>query len=344
MKMDMISYRLGTLSIAMFWTINKAPVSSQQLAVFFVGVMLAAASATAQPYPSKPVRIVLPFLGGTDFVARWLAHKLTPALGQQVIVEPRLGAGGNIAHEAVAKAPADGYTLLMAAPTFVINSHLSAKATFDPIRDFAPVGLLAFVPNVLVVHPSVPARTLAQLQQLARKHPGTLSYGSGGVNSATHLAGELLKQLTKADIVHVPYKSATLALVGAATGDVDIVIAAVPVIAPHVQQNRLRALAVLDKKPVESLPAVPTSLDAGLPGLQVVFWYVLAAPAGIPRETLERLSNESIRAMQAKDTKERFASIGADPVSYTPEQTSQFLKSEHVRWGNLIRNAGIKSE
>lgn len=298
----------------------------------------------AQTYPAKPVRVVLPFLGGTDFVARWLAQKLTPALGQQVIVDPRLGAGGNIAHESAARAPADGYTLLMAAPTFVINPHLSRKASFDPLKDFAPVALLAFIPNVLVVHPSVPAGSLGELRQLARRNPGKLSFGSGGVNSATHLAGELLKQLTKSEIVHIPYKSATLALVGAATGDVDIVIAAVPVIAPHVHQKRLRPLAVLDAKRVASLPGVPTSAEAGMPQLQVVFWYVLLAPAGAPRDIIERLNAESVKAMQAADTRERFATIGAETASNTTEQTAEFLRAEHARWGKLIRDAGIKAE
>ncbi|MBI3044491.1 MAG: tripartite tricarboxylate transporter substrate binding protein [Betaproteobacteria bacterium] len=313
-------------------------------AAALVAVLIFAPGSWAQGYPVKPVRIVLPFLGGTDFVGRWLAHKLTPALGHQAIVEPRLGAGGNIAHESVARAPADGYTLLMAAPTFVINPHLSRKASFDPLKDFAPVALLAFIPNVLVVHPSVPAGSLGELQQLARRYPGKLSFGSGGVNSATHLAGEMLKQLTKSEIVHIPYKSATLALVGAATGDVDIVIAAVPVIAPHVHQKRLRPLAVLDAKRVASLPGVPTSAEAGVPQLKVVFWYVLLAPAGTPREIIERLSAESMKTMRAADTRERFATIGADTVSRTPEQTAAFLRNEHARWGKLIRDAGIKAD
>lgn len=307
--------------------------------------LLALPCAWAQTYPAKPVRIVLPFLGGTDFVARWLAFKLSPpALSQPVIVEPRLGAGGNIAHEAVAHAPGDGYTLLMAAPTFVINPHLNPKAGYDPFRDFAPVALLAFIPNLLVAHPSVPARSLAELLQLARRNPDKLSYGSGGVNSATHLAGELLKFLTKTRIVHVPYKSATIALVGAASGEVDIVIAAVPVIAPYVQQNRLRPLAVLDTKRVASMSGVPTAAEAGVPGLQVVFWYVLAAPAGTPRAILDRLSTESLKAMQAADTRERFTTIGAETTAYTPEQTAAFLREESSRWGKLIREAGIKGE
>lgn len=300
--------------------------------------------AFAQSYPAKPVRIVLPFLGGTEFVARWLAHELGPALGQQVIVEPRLGAGGNIAHDTVARAPADGYTLLMAAPTVVINPLLNAKAGFDPLKDYAAIGLLASIPNVLVVHPSVPVKTMRQLQDLARRAPDKLSYGSGGVNSATHLAGELLKQLTKTQIVHVPYKSATLALVGAMSGEVDVVIAAVPPIAPYVEQGRLRPLAILHTKRVSSMPSVPTSAEAGLPGLQVVFWYVLLAPAGTPPDVIDRLNAESVKAMQSADTRERFATIGAETVANTAAQTNDFLHAESSRWGKLIREAGIKPE
>ena len=302
------------------------------------------AAATAQTYPVKPPRIVLPFLGGNEFVGRWLAYKLSPALGQQVIVEPRLGAGGNIAHEAVAKASPDGYTLLLAATTFAINPHLNPRAGYDPLRDYAPVALLAFVPSLLVVHPSVPAKSLRELQQLAQQHPGKLSYGSGGVNSATHLAGELLKVHTKTRIVHVPYKSATIALVGAISGEVDLVIAAVPVVAPYVQQDRLRALAVLDTKRVASMPRVPTSAEAGVPQLQSVFWYVLLAPAGTPRDIVERLNTESAKAMQAADTQERFATIGAETKAGTPEQAAEFLRSEYARWGKLIRESGIKPE
>ena len=299
---------------------------------------------SAQGYPAKPPRIVLPFLGGNEFVGRWLAYKLSPALAQQVIVEPRLGAGGNIAHEAVAKAAPDGYTLLLAATTFAINPHLNPKAGYDPLRDYAPVALLAFVPSLLVVHPSVPAQSLHDLQKLARQYPGKLSYGSGGINSATHLAGELLKVHTKTNIVHVPYKSATIALVGAISGEVDLVIAAVPVVALYVQQNRLRALAVLDAKRVASMPRVPTSAESGVPQLQSVFWYVLLAPAGTPRDIVDRLNLESAKAMQAADTQERFATIGAETKSGTPEQAAEFLRSEYTRWGKLIREAGIKSE
>src|SRR5574342_822401 len=188
--------------------------------VFAAALALASSLAAAQPYPSKPVRVILPFAGGTDAVARLLALKLSPALGEQVLPDPRLGAGGNIAHLAAEKAAPDGYTLLMAAPPLVINPHLNPKVGFDPLRDFVPIALLTAIPNVLVVHPRVEAATLAQLIAAARGAPGKLSYGSGGVGSANHLAAELLKSAARIDILHVPYKSATIALTGLLGGEV----------------------------------------------------------------------------------------------------------------------------
>jgi len=307
---------------------------------------LAAATppAGAQAYPAKPIRILLPFAGGTDLVGRLIALKLSAALGQQVVPDPRLGAGGNIAHEAAAKSPPDGYTLLMGAPPVLINPHLNARVGFDPLRDFAPIALLGSIPNVLVVHPSVPAKNLRELVQLARSRPGKLSYGSGGVGSANHLAGELMKSLAKIQIVHVPYKSATIGLVGAMSGEVDIVIVVVSSVAPYVKEGRMRPLAVMDAKRVGSMPQVPTTAEAGMPQLVAVNWYILLAPAGTPRAIIERLNAESVKAMAAAETRERFAAMGGEPASSTPEQTAEFLRTEYTRWGNVIRDAGIRAE
>jgi tripartite-type tricarboxylate transporter receptor subunit TctC len=314
--------------------------------LFFTGLAFASAApiAVAQGWPAKPVRIILPFAGGTDVAARILAVRLAPLIGQQVVPEPRLGAGGNIAHEAVAKAPPDGYTLLMGAPPVVINPHLNPRVGFDPLRDFTPIVLLGTIPNAIVVHPAVPAKSLKELVQLARANPGKLTYGSGGVGSSNHLSGELLKSLTKTNIVHVPYKSATIGLVGASSGEVDIVVVVVSSIAPYVQQGRMRALAVLDTKRVPALPQVPTSAEAGYPDLITVNWYLLLGPAGTPRAVVERLNAESVKAMTAPDTRERFAALGGEPASSTPDQAAEFLRAEHVRWGRVIRDAGIKAE
>src|SRR6266581_4228224 len=226
------------------WSATRALLRAPLLAA----LALWASPAFAQTYPTRPIRLLLPFAGGTDAVARVWAAKLSPALGAQILPEQHLGAGGNIAHEAVAKAAPDGYTLLMAAPPLVINPHLNPKAGFDPLRDLAPVALLSAVPNVLVVHPKTAARSLAELIERARAAPGRLTYGSGGVGSTNHLAAELLKSAARADILHVPYKSATLALTGLLGGEIDIVIVAASSAAPYVKDGRLRALAVLDSK------------------------------------------------------------------------------------------------
>src|SRR5262245_25484791 len=315
--------------------------------LFAAGLLLATSLATsiaaAQGYPSKPIRLLLPFAGGTDAVARLLAFKLSPALGQQVLPEQRLGAGGNIAHRALAEALPDGYTLLMAAPPVVINPHLNANAGFDPLRDFAPVALLTALPNVVVVHPKVPAKTLKELIELARSSPGKLTYGSGGVGSAPHLATELLKSMARIDMLHVPYKSATLALTGLLAGEIDLVIVAASSAAPYVKDGRLRGLAVLDSKRSPAMPEVPTAGQAGTP-LIAVNWYVLLAPRGTPREIVERLNAESVRAMHAPDLRERLEAIGGEPLSGSPEETAAFLKKEYEQWGKVIREAGIKAD
>jgi tripartite-type tricarboxylate transporter receptor subunit TctC len=308
--------------------------------LFFLSIGL---PANAQDYPSKPIRVLLPFAGGTDVVARLLSAKLSPAIEQQLVTEPRLGAGGNIAHEAVAKAAPDGYTLLMAAPPVVINPHLN-KVNFDPLRDFAPVALLTAIPNVLVVHPSVKAKTLHELLQLARSAPGRLTYASGGVGSSNHLAGELLKSVTATDIVHVPYKSGTIALTGAMGGEVDIVIVAASSVVGMVRDGRMRALAVLDTKRLASMPEVPTSAEVGLPQVVMVNWYMLLAPAGTPRTVVEKLNAEAVKAMTAADSRERLSAMGGKASPGTPEQAAQLLRREYEQWGRVIREAGIKAE
>lgn len=299
--------------------------------------------AQAQSYPSKPIRLLLPFAGGTDAVARLLASRLSPALGEQVLPEQRLGAGGNIAHRAVAAAAPDGYTLLMAAPPLVINPHLNANAGFDPLRDFAPVAALTAIANVLVVHPKVAATSLPELIGLARASPGKLSYGSGGVGSSNHLAVELLKSTAKIDILHVPYKSATLALTGLLAGEVDVVVVAASSAASYVKDGRLRALAVLDSKRSSAMPEVPTAAQAGMP-LVAVNWYVLLAPAGTPREIVLRLNAEAVRAIHSSEVRERLEGLGGEPMSGSPEDAAAFLRKEYEQWGKVIREAGIRAD
>lgn len=308
-----------------------------------MALALASSLAAAQNYPTKPIRVILPFAGGTDAVTRLLALKLSPALGEQVLPDPHLGAGGNIAHLAAARAAPDGYTLLMAAPPLVINPHLNPKVGFDPLRDFVPIALLTAIPNVLVVHPKVQAATLAQLLDAARADPGKLTYGSGGVGSANHLAAELLKSSAKVDILHVPYKSATIALTAALGGETDVVIVAASSAAPFVKDARMRALAVLDAKRSQAMPGVPTAAEAGTP-LVAVNWYILLAPAGTPRAIVERLNAESLKAMASPDIRERLAGLGGEPAAGSPGDTAVFLKREYEQWGRVIREAGIKAE
>jgi len=309
-------------------------------ALLFASLALAVFPAAAQGYPSKPIHLLLPFAGGTDAVARLLAFKLSPALGEQVLPEQRLGAGGNIAHRAVAEAAPDGYTLLMGAPPLVINPHLNPTAGYDALRAFAPVAPLTSIPNVLVVHPKVKAASLAELLKLAREAPGKLT---GGVGSVNQLAAELLKSRAKVDILHVPYKSATTALTGLLGGEIDVVIVAASSAASYVKEGRLRALAVLDSKRSSAMPEVPTAAEAGT-ALVAVNWYMLLAPAGTPRAVVDRLNAESLKAMNAADIRERLTGLGGEPTSGSPEDAAAFLRREYEQWGKVVREAGIKAE
>ena len=303
-----------------------------------------AAGASAQQYPAKPVRIITGFAGGSDLMARLMAQHLTPLLGQQVYVEPRLGAAGSIGFETVARAAPDGYTLLQGAVPLLTNPFIQAKVNFDPMRDFAPIALLSTIPNGLFVHPTVPAKSLKELIALARKSPGKIAYGSGGVGSANHLAGEFLQSLAKVKFTHVPYKSATLGIAGAMSGDVDMVITVVSSGVAYVKDGRMRGLAVLDDKRSESMPDVPTAAEQGYKDLKAVNWYALLAPAGTPPPVIERLHAASIKVITNPDIQSRLRSMGGEPATLSPQQTTAFLKAEYERWGRVIREAGIKAE
>jgi len=306
--------------------------------------VVAPSGAAAQSYPAKPVRIILPYLGGADFVGRLLAAKLTPGLGQQAIVDPRPGAGGNLGHEAVARAAPDGYTLMLASTPFTLNPILNSRLRYDVERDFAPISQVATLPNVLAVHPSVPVKSLRELVQLARANPGKLAYGSGTAGSTSHLAGEVFRSLTKANILLVPYKGATFAMVGALSGEVDFAMPAVSAALSYAQSKRMRILAVLDKKRVGALPDVPTSAEAGMPQLLIVNWYALIAPAGVPQPVMQRLNAETVKVMRSSDIRSRISNIGGEATGTTPEEAVAFLRAERERWGKIIRDAGIKAE
>ena len=312
-----------------------------------IAATLVAAGALAQGYPTKPVRIVAPFAPGStiDIIGRLIAPKLSEALGQPVLVENRPGAGGMVGLDAVAKAPPDGHvTAIGALGPLAMNPALYPKTPFDPVRDFAPVTLLATGPVVIAVHPSVPARNVKELVELARRNPGKLNFGSPGVGTSPHLTGELVKMLTKTDIVHVPYKGNAEALTDLISGRVSIVYTGVPPVVPLAKAGRVRLIATTGRARIAGLPDVPTIAEAGLPGAQVLIWYGIVAPAATPRDVVARLNREIVRLMQSPEMKERFAQQGIDPETSTPEQFGKLVAEEYARWTKVIRASGIKME
>jgi len=302
--------------------------------------------ASAQPaYPVKTVRIVIPFgTGGSNLISRWLAPKFSEAFEQTFVVDPRTGAGGNIGIELVAKSPPDGYTLLISPPGMVFSPFLYKKVGYDPLRDFTPIALLGSVPNVMAIHPSVPAQTLQQVIDLAKKQPQKLAYGSGGIGSTNQLAMEALKSITKTDIVHIPYKGATIALVDLISGQVDIVVVAVSSVAQYAQQGKLRGIVTLSPRRSHALPSLPTSAEAGQPQFVMENWYGFYAPAGLPRDIVDRLNTEAVRAMKLSDTRERLGSQGFDLFPSSPQELAAMVKSEYARFGKIVRDAGITPE
>jgi tripartite-type tricarboxylate transporter receptor subunit TctC len=310
-------------------------------------LLLASLGALAQePYPSKPIRMILPFPpgGGTDLLGRLIADRLAAALGQPVVTENRGGAGGNVGAEAAARSAPDGYTIVLVAPSLAISPTLYSKLNYDPIKDFAPIALVAQVPNVMITHPSVPATTLAEFIAYARANPGKLNFGSGGLGTSNHLAGELFNLRTGAGLIHVPYKGVNLAMNGVLAGEVHLVFIGVPVPAPHIKAGRLRALAVLARERSPLIPEVPTAAEAGLADFDVTTWYGILAPAGTPRPIIQRLNGELTNMMQAPEIKERLGALGTDPLTSTPEEFGAYIKQEIAKWGDVIRKARLHAE
>jgi tripartite-type tricarboxylate transporter receptor subunit TctC len=302
-----------------------------------------AAPVAAQKYPDKPIRLVVAFPTGAPYIlALLLSEKLREPLGQPVVPDFRGGAGGSLASELVAKAPADGHTLLLTSATIVISPSLYTKLGYDPFRDFAPVTLIATVPNMLVVHPSVPAKSLTELVKLARAHPGKLNYGSGGVGSGSQLGSELFKTINKLDMVHVPYKGAALAMTAMLGGEVDMVTTTLPAAIPLVNNNRVRALAIMAPKRAAALPKVPTTAEAGMPELVVITWYGLFVPAGVKPNIIERLNGELAKALNAPDMREKLSKVELEANPTTPAETAKFVRAEYERWAKVIKDAGIK--
>lgn len=305
----------------------------------------AAGSAVAQDdYPSRPVRIVVPFApgGSTDVVARILADKLAVELKQPVVVENKAGAGGNIGADAVAKAAPDGYTLLMGTTgVLAINSYLYKNLSYDAAKDFAPVSYTSLITNILVVKPEQPFRTVGELLATAKTRPGTLSFASSGAGSSTHLSGELFKAMAGVDIMHVPYKGSSQALTDVVSGQVTMLFDNAPSSMGFVQQGKLRALAVTSSKRMPNLPDVPTLDEAGVKGYESLSWSGIVAPAATPQPVIQKLNRAIDRILKMEDVRSKLAGLGVEPVGGAPEAFTKHIRIESDKWGKLVKAAGI---
>ena len=316
--------------------------------VMLVVALVAATASFAQglAYPAKPLRIVVGFPpgGNSDYVARAVGRGLAESWGQQVVIDNRPGAGGNVAAEIVAKSPPDGYTLLLGVFAHAVNPSLYTKLPFDPIRDFAPVILCASSANILVVHPSLPVKSVKELVALAKARPGAITYASAGNGTASHLAGELLKSLAGIDLVHVPYRGTGPAHTDLIGGRVTMFFAAMAGTLPYVNAGRLRALGVTTVKRWPGAPQIPTMVEAGLTGFEVNSWSGLLAPAGTPKDIVAKLSVEAARIMRTPETAERLYAFGAEPIDNTPEQFAAYISAEVARWAKVVKAAGLRAD
>jgi tripartite-type tricarboxylate transporter receptor subunit TctC len=311
-----------------------------------LAVACVAAPVSHAQYPAKPIRIIVGFTPGgpTDIMARLVGQKLTDKLGQQVIVEVKPGAGGNIAAEYVARAPADGYTLLLPAFAHAVNPSLFPRLPFDTAKDFAPIALLSSAANVLAVHPTVPARSVGELITLAKARPGQLTYGSAGNGTASHLAGELFNMSTGIEMTHVPYKGSAPASNDLLGGHISAAFPGVAIVLPHTRAGRIRALAITSIRRSKQMPELPTMGESGVKGFEVTSWYGLLAPSGTPPDIVQKLNAEVNRSLNEGDAIERLASFGAEPAHTTPHEFGEFIRSEIAKWGKVIKATGLRVE
>src|SRR5207344_218004 len=304
------------------------------------------AAGAQDAYPSRPLKFILPFPpgGGTDILGRVIAERMSAGLGQPVVTENRGGAGGNVGAEAAAKSTPDGYTIVLVAPSLAISPSLYSKLNYDPVKDFAPVSLVATVPNVMVTHPSVPASTLAEFIRLAKTKPGEMNFGSGGSGTSNHLAGELFNIVAGVKLVHVPYKGVNLAMQDVLGGNIHFVVIGIPAAAPHIKAGKLRALAVLAPARSPALPEVPTAAEAGMPAFEVTTWYGVLAPAATPRPIVTRLNQELVKIMHSAELKAPLAASGTEPRTSTPEEFAAYIQQEIAKWGDVVRKADLKAD
>ena len=314
--------------------------------VVAIAVLCLAAAPVRAAYPDHPIKVVLGFGagGGADILLRKIIPYVSAKLGQSMIVEYKLGAGGNLAFETVARADPDGYTLLMGSPGLIINPFIYASVPFDLQRDFAPISLVGTVPDVLVVNPSLPVKSVKELVALAKSQPGKLTFASSGTGSSLHLAGELFKHVAGIDILHVPYKGGAPAMTDIVGGQVDMMFNVVPSALPLIQSGQLRALAVTSDQRSPLLPDVPTMAELGYPGASTVTWNGLFAPAKTPPEIIKKLNEAIVESLTTPEAKQDLAKIGQDLVTNTPEEFATFLRAERDKWGPVIKSAGIKPQ
>ena len=308
-------------------------------------LVLAPAAALAQAFPVKPVRLVLPFPPGgpTDLLGRSISQRLGEQMGQQVVPENRPGAGGNLGLELASKSPPDGYTMVLTSSVIALAPALYAKLNYKQ-SDLAPISLVAEIRNILLVHPSVPAKNVKELIALARKNPGKLNYGSGGVGTTTHLTPELIMSITKTRMTHVPYKGSGLALIGLVGGHVDVLIMAAPAAAEQVKAGKARGLLILSTERFPPLPDVRSAKDEGVEDYIVRLWYGILAPAATPSNLITRLNSELVKALTSADLKKRFTDGGVEPLTSTPEEFAKFIAVETPRYAKIVKDANIPAQ
>ena len=315
-------------------------------AALLAAILVVGFNARAEDFPTRPLRVVVPYAAGgsTDVLARMIGQKLTAALGQPVVIDNRTGAGTLIATELVAHAAPDGYTLLMATPPLAVAPALYAKLPFDVARDFATITNIAATSNVLVVHPSVPAQTVRELIALAKASPDKYTFGSSGVGGASHLAVELFRSMTRIELVHVPYKGGSVAVIDLLGGRLTLMFANLTTVQQHIKSGKLRALAIGTAQRSLVVPELPTVAEAGVPGYEANNWNGLVAPAGSPRAALERLQREISAIVAATDTRDKLLQNAFEPIADTPADFARYLAAERVKWARVVREGNIKPE
>jgi tripartite-type tricarboxylate transporter receptor subunit TctC len=305
---------------------------------------LAAGGAMAQAFPSKPIKVVVPYPAGgvVDIIGRAVGEQMTKNLGQPVVVENRVGAASNIGTEAVAKSPADGYTLVLASPAHTVNISLYPKLTWHPTRSFAPVIMVGVIPNVVVVHPSVPVQSMAEFVAYAKARPGQLNIGSAGAGSSVHLAGEMLKQAAGLFMLHIPYRGQPEAVTALISGDVQVMPLTMALAKSRIEAGQLRGLAVTSTKRSAAMPNLPTLVESGYPGFDVSTWFAYLAPAGTPAEIVNKLNADIAAAIRNPVVSKRLQSVGAELNPGTPQDLQRFLEADIERWAQVIKKAGVK--